>query len=97
VSNDLPPKSEVWETPCLALRPREAARALGVSERTLWTWTSEGTVPHVRHGKIILYPVDALRHWLNAKQTTPTTSPVLKNIDECARRSERGRPEGGAE
>lgn len=51
--------------PCLALRPREAARAIGVSERTLWDWTKRGLVPHVRLNKAILYPVDALRRWLD--------------------------------
>jgi len=48
----------------LALRPREAARALGISERTLWAWTHDGTVPHVRVGRTIMYPVDGLREWL---------------------------------
>ena len=52
------------ETPCLAMRPREAAKALGISERLLWEWTDRGVVPHVRLGKAILYPVDALREWL---------------------------------
>lgn len=52
-------------TPCLAMRPREAAAALGVSERTLWDWTQRGDVPHVRRNKTILYPVDALRRWLD--------------------------------
>jgi excisionase family DNA binding protein len=48
------------------MRPREAAKALGVSERTLWDWTQRGEVPHVRRGeKIILYPVSALRTWLD--------------------------------
>jgi excisionase family DNA binding protein len=49
----------------LALRPREAAKALGVSERSLWEWTHRGDVPHVRIGRTILYPVDGLRAWLN--------------------------------
>ena len=53
--------------PCLALRPRDAARALGVSERTLWTWTERGDVPHVRLGKAVLYPIHLLQEWL-AKQ-----------------------------
>jgi excisionase family DNA binding protein len=52
-------------TPCLALRAPEAAAALGVSRRTLWTWTNEGTVPHIRQSKTILYPVDALKRWLD--------------------------------
>ena len=58
------------ETPCLAMRPREAAKALGISERLLWEWTNRGIVPHIRLGKAILYPVDSLREWLKheAKQ-----------------------------
>lgn len=52
------------ETPCLAMRPREAAKALGISERLLWEWTNQGIVPHVRMGKRIVYPVDSLRNWL---------------------------------
>jgi excisionase family DNA binding protein len=51
----------------LAMRPREAAKAIGVSERTLWTWTHNNEIPHVRMGKAILYPVDALRRWLEAR------------------------------
>ena len=52
------------ETPCLSMRPREAAKSLGISERLLWDWTDRGVVPHVRLGKAILYPVDSLREWL---------------------------------
>ena len=52
------------ETPCLAMRPREAAKALGISDRLLWQWTDRGLVPHVRLGKAILCPVDSLRDWL---------------------------------
>lgn len=51
-------------TPSLALRPREAARALGVSERTLWSWTQAGEIPHVKMGRSVLYPTAALERWL---------------------------------
>ena len=51
--------------PTLALRPRQAAKALGVSERTLWAWTAAGDVPHVRRGKAVLYPVAELTKWLS--------------------------------
>jgi len=51
----------------LALRPREAAKALGISERLLWEWTRNGTVPHVKVGRTVLYPVDALRDWLGCQ------------------------------
>ena len=56
------------ETPCLSMRPREAALALGISERLLWDWTRQGLVPHVRIGGVVVYPTDALRDWLR-KQT----------------------------
>jgi excisionase family DNA binding protein len=48
----------------LALRPKEAAKALGISERLLWTWTNQGVIPHLRIGKAVVYPVDSLRAWL---------------------------------
>jgi predicted site-specific integrase-resolvase len=52
----------------LALRPRDAARMLGVSPRTLWGWTQAGIVPCVRIGtgkrKIVLYSVADLQAWL---------------------------------
>ena len=55
------------ETPCLAMRPRKAAKALGICERTLWKHTERGEIPHIRLGKAILYPVDSLRHWLKGQ------------------------------
>lgn len=53
----------------LALRPREAAKTLGVSTRTLWTYTQDGKIPHVKLGRATLYPLAGLRTWL-AEQTT---------------------------
>jgi predicted DNA-binding transcriptional regulator AlpA len=57
----------------LALRPREAAKALGISARTLWNLTApRGPIPCVRIGrgkrKSVLYPVAELQAWL-AQQT----------------------------
>lgn len=48
----------------LALRPKEAARALGIGERLLWSMTNQGVIPHLKIGKATLYPVDVLRDWL---------------------------------
>src|SRR5262249_44161405 len=45
----------------LALRRREAAKALGISPRLLWQLTKDGQIPCVRVGsgtrKSVLYPV----------------------------------------
>ena len=54
----------------LALRPREAAKALGISPRTLWGLTvPRGPIPCLRvgHGKrqTVLYPVADLQAWLS--------------------------------
>jgi len=48
----------------IALRPREAAKALSISERQLWTLTKRGAIPHLRLGRCIVYPIDSLRAWL---------------------------------
>lgn len=49
----------------LALRAPEAAKAIGISERSLWSLTHGGDIPHFRVGTSLLYPVDALRRWLD--------------------------------
>lgn len=51
----------------LSLRPVDAAKALGISERLLWSWTREQWVPHVRIGNVVLYPVEELNRWLNER------------------------------
>jgi excisionase family DNA binding protein len=52
----------------LALRPREAAKALGISERLLWQLTQDGIIPCVRVGgggrRTALYSVANLEAWL---------------------------------
>ena len=59
----------------LALRPREAAQALSISERHLFTLTKDGEIPCVRIGsgsrKTVLYPMESLRNWL-ASATNPS-------------------------
>jgi excisionase family DNA binding protein len=52
----------------LALRPREAAKALGISERTLWSLTKANRIPHARLGRAIIYSVEGLRGWLKAQE-----------------------------
>jgi hypothetical protein len=54
----------------LALRPREAAKALGISARTLWGLSApRGPIPCVRVGsgrrQVVLYPLPDLQAWLS--------------------------------
>lgn len=48
----------------LALRPREAAKALGIGQRLLWSLTNQGLIPHLRLGRAVVYPVAELERWL---------------------------------
>ena len=54
------------DIPRLALRPKDAARALGIGARKLWEITADKTsgIPHVRFGRAIVYPVRELERWL---------------------------------
>lgn len=57
-------------SPLLALRPREAAKALGLSSRTLWQLTKDGHIPCVRirgaKRVTVRYPVADLQAWLSS-------------------------------
>ena len=71
-----PEEHPVALVPRLALRPREAAAALGISEKALWSLTNMGLVPHIRLSeRIVLYPIDGLRRWLDEQlnQQCPAT------------------------
>jgi excisionase family DNA binding protein len=56
----------------LLLTRREAAHALGVSERKLFDLTRDNHVPHVRLGaRGVRYPVDQLKAWIAAQSIAP--------------------------
>ena len=48
----------------LSLRSPEAAKALGISERYLWSLTASGDIPCVKLGRAKLYRVSALEESL---------------------------------
>lgn len=56
----------------LLLEPREAARALRISERSLQDLKSAGLVPFVRlgpGGRLVRYSPDALRKWIQEQES----------------------------
>lgn len=53
----------------LLLSVREAAAALSVCEKSLWSMTEpRGNLACVRIGRRVLYSVDDLRHWIDQKK-----------------------------
>jgi len=57
----------------LLLDAREAAKALSVCQKTLWSATApRGPIPCVRIGKRVLYAVADLQRWID-KQTKDRT------------------------
>ena len=65
----------------LALRPREAAKSLGISPRSLWQLTHDGHIPCKRIGngkrQIVLYPMADLQAWLSGR------TEVTKGADDA--------------
>ena len=60
----------------LALRPPEAAAALGISERKLRELLPE--LPHVRRGGVLMIPIEPLRRWLEEQaRGGPTTAEAV--------------------
>jgi len=49
----------------LLLTARQAADALSISDRKLWALTASKQIPHVRIGRSVRYPVDALREYID--------------------------------
>lgn len=48
----------------ITLRPREAARALGICERTFRDLMRSGAIPHIRLGRAVLVPVADLEAFI---------------------------------
>lgn len=55
----------------LAMRPKVAAKAIGVSERTLWSMAKRGVIPHARIGNCVVYPTAAILAWLEEITENP--------------------------
>ena len=67
----------------LSMRPAVAARALGISPRSLWALTKAGLIPHVRLGTCVVYPVPGLIRFLEQQ----TINPIVRrpDADDAAR------------
>jgi excisionase family DNA binding protein len=64
----------------LALRPKEAAEALGVSDRTLRDWMRNEDLPYVQIDRSILIPTANLILWMEERVKSHVTTDAL--VDE---------------
>ncbi len=51
----------------LLVRPAEAAEILGLGRSKIYQLLASGELPSVRIGKSIRVPIEALRHWVDAR------------------------------
>ena len=58
----------------LALRPKEAAEALGVSERTLRKWMRDEGLPYFRVDGAVCLPTAELERWMLERTGSQETS-----------------------
>lgn len=60
----------------MLLRPKDAARRLALSERTLWAMTRAGLLPCVRVGKSVRYCPADLAEWVQKAKGAPLPGPA---------------------
>ena len=53
--------------PRLLLDAHDVAKALSISERTLWALTDQGDIPCVRIGRRVLYDPRSLTAWIDGQ------------------------------
>jgi hypothetical protein len=75
------PDYEKPQVPAILLKPKAAAQALGIGERTLWELTQDGEIPVVNVGKgkerqAIRYLVEDLLTWAREHRTKPTAQEI---------------------
>jgi excisionase family DNA binding protein len=57
----------------LLLSLKQAAQALCLSERTVWTMVQAGALPHLRVGRRLLFSRTALESWIARQESSGNT------------------------
>ncbi len=58
----------------LLLTEPQAAKALAISPRKLWSIRNEGGIPCVKSGRLVRYDRDDLRAWIDRNKQAPVPS-----------------------
>jgi len=56
------------------LTPQQAADALAISPRKLWSMTAGGEIPCVRIGRLVRYDLADLREWIDGQKSQKTAA-----------------------
>jgi excisionase family DNA binding protein len=51
------------------LTPQEMARVLGVQPSTIYQWTHQGFIPHVKLGKFVRFKEGDVMNWVEERAT----------------------------
>ena len=51
------------------LNAKEVANLIGVKPSTIYQWTHQGFIPHVKVGKLVRFNVDSVMKWLSEKES----------------------------
>jgi excisionase family DNA binding protein len=70
----------------LLLTPREAAGALSVCEKTLWSLTKRGELPAVRIGRSVRYDLADLRAFIEGRKPQAAQRAAMKATVEAITR-----------
>lgn len=60
--------SSTSATPVLLLAPAEAAIALSISQRTLFSLRAAGEIPSLKIGQLTRYAADDIAKWIGAQR-----------------------------
>ena len=60
----------IAQSPRLLLTPRDAAAAMGISEKHLWNLTKAGAIKSIRLGRSVRYSVAALEESIARQQAS---------------------------
>ena len=51
------------------LKAKEVAEIIGVQESTIYQWTHQGYIPHIKVGKMVRFNVEDVLKWLSKMKT----------------------------
>jgi len=77
----IPGRQEAKTMRRLLMSAQDAARALAISERTLWGLTKRQAIPSIRVGRRVLYDPRDLQAWINRQKAKAPRRPAAGSVE----------------